>query len=209
MTLPFARRRWREQTAAAVACCAGVGGMVMLALATALSAPPSLRAADTTVTIVGFAFDPQTVTVQVGDTVTWMNQDGTPHTVTSDPGTPEAFDLAIADGASASFTFDSPGTYAYHCTIHRGMAGTVVAQGTAATPTPTPLATLAPTATPAGPMPTQSTAAGAGSPPPTVPDSASRQDGSVSPITALGLILVACGIILGAIPRRRRRRPIG
>ena len=93
-----------------------------IALATALVVAPVL-AADRTVTIQGFAFSPKTVTVNVGDTVTWTNQDGTTHTAT-DSGN---FDTGnIADGASKSVTFNAAGTFGYICKIHPAMTGTVV-----------------------------------------------------------------------------------
>lgn len=102
------------------------------ALAMAVGAG-SVLAADGAVTIAGFAFDPTTITVQVGDSVTWTNQDSTAHTATANG----AFDTGnIANGASKSITFATAGTFAYHCTIHPTMTGTVVVQaGTAPAPT--------------------------------------------------------------------------
>jgi plastocyanin len=95
----------------------------------------AVLAADGSVTIANFAFDPATVTVNVGDGVTWTNQDGTAHTATAGDG---SFDTAnIAAGGSATVTFDTAGTFAYVCSIHPQMAGTVVVQGAAATPAPT------------------------------------------------------------------------
>jgi plastocyanin len=79
-------------------------------------------AADGDVTIAGFAFSPGTVTVSVGDTVTWTNNDNVGHTATGD-----GFDTGtIGGGSSASVTFDTVGTFAYHCSIHPTMNGTVV-----------------------------------------------------------------------------------
>jgi plastocyanin len=77
-----------------------------------------------TVTIAGFAFAPATLSVTAGTTVTWTNQDATTHTATADDG--KAFDCRpIAAGASMSFTFATPGTYAYHCAIHPTMKATI------------------------------------------------------------------------------------
>ncbi len=77
------------------------------------------------VSIVGMAFGPSTLTVKAGTTVTWKNNDGVAHTVTSDDGT--SFDSGtLASGASFSFTANTAGTYAYHCTIHSGMKATLV-----------------------------------------------------------------------------------
>jgi plastocyanin len=85
------------------------------------------------VNIQNFAFDPPNITVAPGTTVTWVNNDSAPHTVTAtDPA--GAFDSGtLQPGQSFSFTFTQPGTtYAYYCAIHPSMRGTVtVAGGTA------------------------------------------------------------------------------
>ena len=71
------------------------------------------------------AFGPATLTVKTGTTVTWKNNDDIAHTVTSDDGT--TFDSGtLAAGASFSFTANTGGTYAYHCTIHSGMTATLI-----------------------------------------------------------------------------------
>jgi plastocyanin len=76
------------------------------------------------VTIQGDAFSPSNLTVKVGDTVTWINNDNHDHTVTSDTG---AFNSGnIANGSTFSFTFNTVGTYSYHCSIHTSMTGTIV-----------------------------------------------------------------------------------
>jgi plastocyanin len=77
-----------------------------------------------TVTIAGFAFAPATLSLPAGTTVTWTNQDPTTHTATADDGA--AFDCdPVGAGASMSFTFATPGTFAYHCKIHPTMTGTI------------------------------------------------------------------------------------
>jgi hypothetical protein len=76
------------------------------------------------VDIVDFAFDPGTITIEAGTTVTWVNQDAAPHTATGDGG---EFDTGeLANGESASVTFDTPGTFTYHCEIHPDMTATIV-----------------------------------------------------------------------------------
>lgn len=81
------------------------------------------NAGQTAVTIQGMAFDKNNLTVSVGTTVTWTNQDSVPHTVTSDNG---LFDSGnFTKGQSYSFTFTKEGTYTYHCTVHPSMTGTV------------------------------------------------------------------------------------
>jgi plastocyanin len=72
------------------------------------------------------SYDPRTITIAVGDTVTWLNQDAPRHDVVADNG---EFNSPLFDkGQSFSFTFTTAGTYPYHCTIHPGMTGTVVVQ---------------------------------------------------------------------------------
>jgi plastocyanin len=72
------------------------------------------------------AFDPNPMTIARGTSVTWMNNDNTAHTTSSDAGLWAS--APLAPGASFSFTFDSPGTYTYHCAIHPNMVGTVTVQ---------------------------------------------------------------------------------
>lgn len=105
-----------------------------VAMATWMGAGAVL-AADGSVSIANFAFDPATVTVNVGDSVTWTNNDSTAHTATAGGG---SFDTGtIGAGQTATVTFDTAGTFAYLCSIHPQMAGTVVVQGAAVTPAPT------------------------------------------------------------------------
>jgi plastocyanin len=79
-----------------------------------------------TIEISNFAFNPETVTIAVGTTVNWVNDDSVQHTVTSDIG---AFDSGgLAKGGTFSFTFTAAGTYGYHCTFHSSMKGTVTVQ---------------------------------------------------------------------------------
>jgi plastocyanin len=75
-------------------------------------------------TITGFAFQPASMEVTAGTTVTWTNDDPAPHTVTAADG---SFDSgAIAPGATFSRTFDSSGSFEYACAIHPTMTGTVI-----------------------------------------------------------------------------------
>ena len=121
-------RRWRMAAAATV-------------LAAWMVASP-VQAADSGVTIAGFAFDPAAVTIQVGNVVTWTNQDSVPHTATASDG---SFDTGqLANGAFETVTFDTAGTFAYVCSIHAQMTGSVIVEaaattggGAAATPAPT------------------------------------------------------------------------
>lgn len=80
------------------------------------------------VTIAGFAFDPASIEVSAGATVTWSNTDGAQHTVTAgEPGTPaDTFGESVDPGSRAEITFDEAGTFPYFCTIHPSMTGEVV-----------------------------------------------------------------------------------
>jgi plastocyanin len=90
---------------------------------------PSPAGGSNLIAIKNFAFSPATLTIKAGATVTWMNQDGAPHQIASDPGAPVAFKSeSLANGASFEFTFTQPGTYSYYCTIHPSMKGTIIVQ---------------------------------------------------------------------------------
>jgi len=78
------------------------------------------------VSIVNMSFSPGTITVSVGTTVKWNNNDNMTHTVTADDN---SFDSGnIGAGSNFSRTFSVAGTYPYHCTIHPSMIGKVVVE---------------------------------------------------------------------------------
>jgi plastocyanin len=94
---------------------AGVGASPAVA-ATAPAAP--------TVKIDNFTFGPTTLTVTVGTTVTWVNQDDIPHTVVADD---KSFKSKVLDTDQRfSFTFTKPGEFGYFCSLHPHMTGKVV-----------------------------------------------------------------------------------
>jgi plastocyanin len=71
-------------------------------------------------------YNPNRMEINVGDTVTWINDDSSPHTVTS--SNDSAFDSdVLMRGVTFSFTFDKEGEYPYFCTLHPSMVGTVIA----------------------------------------------------------------------------------
>jgi plastocyanin len=78
------------------------------------------------VEISGFKFEDNTVTIKVGDTVTWTNHDSATHTVAADDGSFKSGNLK--NNASFSQTFDTAGTYSYHCGFHASMTGTVIVE---------------------------------------------------------------------------------
>jgi plastocyanin len=93
------------------------------------TAAPAADAKEAAVTIKTFMFNPSSLPVQAGTTVTWTNEDQILHTATS--GTPEKADGTFAgpmDGAGTTFvfTFDNPGTFKYFCERHNTMTGEVI-----------------------------------------------------------------------------------
>lgn len=74
-------------------------------------------------TIVDFAFQPSSLTVAKGTSVTWTNTGSVGHTVTADDASFTS--PTIPGGATFSHTFDTAGTFAYHCSIHSQMKATV------------------------------------------------------------------------------------
>jgi plastocyanin len=80
-----------------------------------------------------FAFVPQRITVKAGATVTWINEDDAPHTVASSDKLFKS--KALDTGDKFSFTFTTPGTYAYFCSVHPHMTGAIAVEAAAATDT--------------------------------------------------------------------------
>jgi YVTN family beta-propeller protein len=91
-------------------------------------AAPAVSAASAAgkVSIAGFAFGPQAVTVKVGDAITWSNDDGSPHTVTFRDGSPGA--KSLSPGEAFTRMFDKAGTYDYFCSFHPYMTASVTVQ---------------------------------------------------------------------------------
>lgn len=86
----------------------------------------SQKVMEKTVTIQNMAFEPATLTVKAGDSVTWINKDTVDHTATADDNT---FDTGtLAQGQSKPVTFDKAGTFSYHCAIHPNMKATIIVQ---------------------------------------------------------------------------------
>lgn len=94
------------------------------AQARAASRPHAHAANDPSDTISDFQFTPGSLTIHVGDTVTWTNNGPSEHTATANN---HSFDTGLLKkGQSASHTFSQAGTFAYICTIHPFMHGTIV-----------------------------------------------------------------------------------
>jgi plastocyanin len=93
-------------------------------LAFVLLAPWAPHAAEWDVNIQHFAFSPQELEIDVGDTVIWTQRDFDGHTTTSDTGVWSSPLLSI--NQTFSHTFNEPGTFPYHCVPHPEMRGTIV-----------------------------------------------------------------------------------
>jgi amicyanin len=154
---------------------------VAVVMVTLLFASGTRAGTSHSVDIADFAFSPQTLTIQVGDTVTWTNLDQVQHTATSTTG---AFDTGLLDqNASSSVTFTDPGTYDYLCTPHPTMTGRIVVQA-------------APAATPA---PSQATGGGG-----TIPDVAMPAPDSTGAAVPIGVALLVLAVVPAAFLLRRR-----
>ena len=99
---------------------------VLLVVAAATFAARSAPATDPEVDIDQFTFTPQRLTVKAGTTVTWSNEDDVPHTVASSSKVFKS--KALDTGGKFSFTFTTPGTYDYFCSLHPHMTGAVVVE---------------------------------------------------------------------------------
>jgi plastocyanin len=105
----------------------------LLLLAAALAAgastmpigdPATGTATSTVVAIKDFAFSPSSMTVEPGTTITWTNEDESPHTIT-DKG--KTFRSAALDTNDRfSYTFTQPGEFTYYCTLHPMMVGKII-----------------------------------------------------------------------------------
>ena len=163
------------------------------ALVSSLARPATAHAAnDTSVTISDFKFTPASITIHVGDTVTWTNNGPSAHTATANNG---SFNTGVLQkGHSGSHTFTTAGTFTYICQIHPFMHGTVVVLANTTSTTTTPKTTTTPTTstptttTPASTTPSSSTSASAGELPMT---------GFAATATVLaGIVLAGLGLVI-------------
>lgn len=82
------------------------------------------RPVENEIVIQNFAFEPATLTVKVGATVTWINRDDEPHTATA---TDKRFNSkTLENGDKFSTEFNAPGTYKYYCALHPKMTGQII-----------------------------------------------------------------------------------
>ncbi len=149
-------------------------------------------------------------TIAAGDTVVWSVEGGS-HTVTqcdeSFANCPPAGGFnsgTLSQGQTFSHTFDTPGTFFYHCNFHpTQMKGKLTVQAPATpTPTPTPATTTPPTASPTAPRPSAT--------PASVPKTGGDPDGSAGTLPGIFILAGALAAIAGGIlvlrPMRARSR---
>jgi len=201
--MTFVPRAWRITLIAGVLV---VGG--------AVAVPALAKNAD--VSIVGTSFQPSTITVEAGDTVTWTTTQsiGQQHSVTSGkPGDADAgkvFDSGIGlqdNGQSFPFTFNTPGTYDYFCQVHpTQMTGQVIvtAAGGSAPPASAPPATTAPAGS-AAPAASPGGSPAATQPP--VPAEAGEPIPPQTKVTAAAILGVALVLLFAASWYWRRLNP--
>ncbi|PZS02881.1 MAG: hypothetical protein DLM69_03530, partial [Candidatus Chloroheliales bacterium] len=145
---------------------------------TTASQPATGQGKTVTVEEQDFQFSPKDVTINVGDTVTFVNKGGTAHTATASDNSWDSSSMDV--GASFSHTFSAAGKVTYYCKFHgtaagKGMSGTItVVQGSSAAPAATPTTAVATTPTTAIAAATPTTAAAA------APTTASGNGGSTT-----------------------------
>jgi len=191
MNRPRLRQRWLHVTAPLA-----IAVALLSLVSVGFSAPKTSAQGTQAVTIAGFAFSPAALTIEAGTTVTWTNQDSATHTATADDGSWDTGD--IAQGASVSITFDTPGTFTYHCAIHTYMVASITVTEAGGQPAPTE-APAQPTEAPAAPTqaPSGMPATGAGT---------TGGGGSTNEVL---LVAVFAAILLGSIAVQRRRSANG
>jgi amicyanin len=109
--------------------------LVVIALFMLLPAPTA-AAATQQVHMSGYAYGPGTLTINVGDTVTWTNHDQAPHDAVTTAGPAQFRSPMLSTGQTWSFRFTTPGTYSYYCSVHPDMRGQIVVRQTEQTPPP-------------------------------------------------------------------------
>ncbi|KAA2252255.1 copper-binding protein [Solihabitans fulvus] len=124
----------------------------------ALVAPGSAHAETHQIAIVGHAFSPVSMTVHVGDTITWTNSDQAPHDATTTSAPASFRSPTLTTGQSWSYQVTTPGDYAYFCSIHPDMRAQLTvlpADPPPAQQQPAPAQPAPAQPAPAQPIPTQ------------------------------------------------------
>lgn len=89
-------------------------------IAAMLVAPSAAMATNYVVTMANMSYGRLPANIKVGDTITWVNQDSVPHTVTARD---KSFDLRLAPGKKGVITASKPGSFAFYCIYHATMRG--------------------------------------------------------------------------------------
>jgi plastocyanin len=108
----------------------------ILTVATGLFLTPTATAATHQVMMQNYAFSPASLTVNAGDTVTWTQHDTAPHNVVTTSAPVAVHSPELSQGQSWSYTFTTPGTYSYYCTVHPDMRAQVTVLPAAPAPRP-------------------------------------------------------------------------
>jgi amicyanin len=112
-----------------------------------LAAQQAAQESTQSVEIMGYAFQPATLTINAGDTVVWTNHDTAPHNVVVTNGPEKFTSPTLQQGQTYRYTFTKPGTYSYYCSIHPDMKASVTVSGSTTPPTTTPPTTTPPSTT--------------------------------------------------------------
>lgn len=173
----------------------------LLFFAVAEAASAAVRPVD----IAGFKFEPQSVTITVGDTVTWTNKDTFQHSArVAGVGTT----LTLSQGQSGSLQFMTAGTFPYDCGIHgSSMTGTVIVRAAATAPptqAPTPVPTARPTVAPT-PVPTPVPTVATTVPPTPIPSPSP----TASAVATSAASATAAPTVAVAVPTQQAPAPAG
>lgn len=87
---------------------------------------PTQKNQTMTVLVQNFAFNPSTLNVKTGSTVTWKNNDSATHQIVSNPNGNDFKSNLLQNGETYSFTFVKSSIYNYHCGIHPSMKGQII-----------------------------------------------------------------------------------
>jgi plastocyanin len=199
--------------------------LVVLMMGAAFAWPAS--AATTQASIQGSAYQPGAIAITAGDTITWTNKDVATHTVTVKAASPTFDSGNIPFNGVYTHTFNTAGSFTYHCTIH-GFTGTLTVKAGATTtkppaattttkPSTTTSTTAKPTTTtssrsstttiPAATIEVTTTSASTTVPAGTATGSLPKHhDSAVGPLLAAIAVVLLAGVATAAYLIRQRRR---
>ena len=112
---------------AALSCAIAFLNLSLFAIAGEMKNDASTSNKQNRIEIKDFAFNPQTITVKSGETVTWINRDDEPHTIVS-VGKQFKKSTALDTDQEFTITVGAPGTYDYFCSVHPKMTGIIIVE---------------------------------------------------------------------------------